>query len=516
LFHRNPQIVKDFSSAAQRAKTGGIDGIEIKCDQGFLLHQFLSPHYNRRSDEYGGDFKKRLKLIVEILEATRDKVGKEFIIGIRISGDSLSPDDISQDESIKASQFLAKTKLLDYIHVNGATNSTYIGYLISHGDGSIEERNFTHLSKRIKCVVDIPVIVTSMVSTPQDAEFVVRNDFADMVAMTRAHITDPEVVNKTRENRLDDIRPCIRCNQECVGGHHFGKPVRCIYNPATGREKELGIGTIKKTSTTKSILIIGGGVSGMETARIAALRGHEVHLLEKQNQLGGQLLYAGQLPFMQGLIDVSRYLEKQLKKLKVNIYLGNEVTKENYRAILDGIDITILATGSTPEIPQNYQQVASENAFTPIDMINNEKNLGENILVVDVNWRQNPLAISEWLYQRGHNVIIISSEYFVGEGINIASRTSYYKRLLGKVKFLPLTEFISHKDGVAEVRNVITNKHHQITPINQIVFSCGFLPNRELFDAFQEIPKVFQVGACDIPTGISDAILKANRMARLL
>lgn len=510
-------IIKDYTLAALRARDGGLDGVEIKCDQGLLLHQFMSPYYNHRKDEYGYAQGNGIKIVLDILESIRKAIARDIVVGVKITGGSSSIRDISYDKAKTIAKNLADSGLLDYLHINGATNSTYRGYLYNHGDSSIKEANFSNLSKDIKEIVDIPVILSSMISSPETAEFLVENNYTDMVAMTRAHIADPEIIKKVQEGELEDIRPCIRCNQECVGGHHLGNPVRCIHNPATGREKELGVGTLRKVSSPKKVLIVGGGIAGLETARVAALRGFDVHLLEKQKKLGGQILVASKLPYMQGLRDISHYLEKQIMKLRVNVYLDNEVTSDKLSLFAEDMDAIVISTGSRPEIPPIYSNIEPENSLTPTDMLVDNVVIKKNILVVDVNWRQNPLAIAEWLLQRGCKVTVISSEYYVGEGINIANRASHYIRIQNSATLLPLTELVSHRDNVATVRNVLDNKLREIQPIDQVVFACGFLPNnpfRELKNT--NLPKMYFVGDCVSPIGITDAILQANRLARIL
>ncbi len=510
------EIQNDFTMASMRAKIGGLDGIELKCDQGFLFHQFLSPYFNYRQDRYGGNLENRTNFLVETIEKIRDKVGDDLIIGVRITGNSFTKGDITLIHAIEISKILFKTQCIDYLHINGATNSSFIGYLINHGDSSIQEKNFSPFAKEIKQVVDIPVIASSMIGTPEDAEDLILNGSADLVNMTRAHIADPEIINKVKNNRLDMIRYCIRCNQECIGGHHFGNPVRCIYNPAAGREGELGIGTVKFSRKRKEILVIGGGVAGMETSKVAAERGHTVHLLEKSSVLGGQLLTIGQLPYMQGFLDIVQYYEMQLKSLGVNIYPGNKVTKNNIFDISMEMDIVVIATGSFPQIPNIYKDIKPDAAFTPTSLVQNKEKLKEHILIVDVNWQKNPLAIAEFLINNGNSVTIISSGFYIGEGTNISNLTSHYKRIYERSKFLPLTEFVSHSENIVLLRNVITNKVFEYSPIDQVVFVCGNAPNREIAETLKHMNyNHFLIGDCVSPNGIASAILEANRISRL-
>lgn len=508
------QIIEDFARAAERAKMGGLDGIEIKGDQGFLVHQFLSPYYNRRNDEYGGDATKRLKFLDNLIKAIRNITGSDFIIGVRITGDSFTPDDISLEDAVNIARGIEQTEQVNYIHVNAATNSSFLGYLINHGDSSIPSMNFTQITRTIKNVVGLPVIAASMILHPSEAEHVLERGIADMVAMTRAHIADPEIVKKVKENRIEDIRPCVLCNQGCVGNHWKGQDVRCIHNPATGREAELGYGTLIRATTNKSVGVIGGGPAGLELARIAASRGHHVELFEKQEALGGQLVYASRIPYRQGLLDIINYLEQQITRLGVKIYRGVEVKIEELLAV-EPFDITVVATGSKAYIPPIYSKIPTSSILTTSDLLRGDINIGDNILVVDRDWRQNPLGITEFLVQKKKQVTIISSTYYVGEGLDASTWTSHYSRIHSHAKLLPLTELVSLEHGTALLRNVLSNELQEVYPIDQVVFVTGARPISYLYDSLLgKVPSVFRVGDCMTPLGIPEAMLAANRLAR--
>lgn len=511
------KIIQEFASASQRAKIGGIDGIEIKCDQGFLLHQFLSPYYNRRDDEYGGNQNKRNRFLIELLSAIREKVGADFIVGVRISGDTLTPGDLTLQDTISISKELCDTNLIDYLHINGGTNSTWTGYWVSHGDSSISNLNFVQHARSIKQHINIPVIASSMISHPLEAEMVVSSGYSDLVAMTRPHIADPEIVNKTLAGNIDDIRPCVYCNQGCVGNHWRGTDVRCIHNPATGREQELGIGTLRKTTKKKRIWVIGGGVAGLEFARIASERGHYIDLFERQTQLGGQIVMASSLPYCQGLMDIVRYLNHQAAKQKVKIHLGVNVDAKDILGAAGDYDELVIATGAKMYIPPVYNNIDLSKCLTIDKLFEQENKLGSNIVLVDQDWRQNPLAIAEWLLQRGKKVKIISRGFVVGEGINVVSLTSSYSRLMGQVELVPLTSLVSFVESTVTVRNVVNNSTREFELIDQVVFATGALPENNLFnDLIGKVKNIYKIGDSEYPRGIPEAMLAANRLARVI
>lgn len=510
-------ITDQFVAAADRAKRGGLDGIEIKGDQGFLVHQFLSPYYNRRTDQYGGSVENRFRFLKEIIVGIRDQVGTDFIIGVRVTGDAMSEGDISIEDAKIICQQIDRLQKVDFVHVNGATNSSFRGYLINHGDSSIAPMNFAHLSKEIRNVVHLPVILASMILHPQEAEHIITTGIADMVAMTRAHIADPQIVEKVQQNRLDDIRPCVLTNQGCVGNHWRGRDVRCIHNPATGREDELGWGTLSSVDKGKRVAVIGGGVAGMEAARVAALRGHSVDLYEKNTHLGGQLLLASKLPYRQGMIEIAHYLERQLKSLRnVQIARGCEISSNDFDTLRNDYDIVLVATGAMPQVPQNYKATDSSRILDLKTVLEGQAPTVHGVAVVDIDWRQNPLGVAELLLQRGHSVTIISSAYFVGQGIDEVSLASYYSRLNGRVAFLPLTDFVDiGADGVV-VRDILSNEVRRVKGIEQVVFVAGSTPYRPFSDhAFLDAhSNIHYLGDCTNPRGIPEALLDANRLAR--
>lgn len=511
-------IINDFIAATKRAYLGGFDGVELKCDQGFLLHQFISPYYNRRKDEYGGSLINRIEILKTIINRARQVTSTDFIIGIRLSADTFYQGDTTINDTIFIVDELTKNNPVDYFHINGGTNSTFLGYQMGHSDSSIAPGNFVSLTKQIKQRTNIPIIVASGILHPDQAEEVLLSGFADMVAMTRAQIADPELVVKTQSNRVEDIRPCVLCNQGCVGNHHLGNPVRCIHNPAAGREHELGIGTIKTSPSKKIVAVVGGGIAGMEVARISSIRGHEVHVFEKENFLGGQILLASRIPYRQGLLDIAQYLERQARQAGVHFHLGENVTLEKLTEYEGEIDILVLATGSESFVPTKVEMESEKARITTVRDVLSQGISGEkSIIIVDIDWRHNALGFSEWLLNNGvKDITIISPAFYVGEGLDIVTLTSYYSRLVGRIQLLPLTEMDSYKSKTATLRHIINNKTSYRENVDMVIYAIGSQPSsfaKQLIRKKFTFP-VYQVGDCSYPLGIPDALLDANRLGR--
>lgn len=359
-------VINDFAEAIRRAKEAGLDAVEIHAAHGYaMVGSFLSPFFNKRTDSYGGSLDGRLKFLLDILEAARDRVGKDFPIIVRIAGDERR----TGGRTLQESQFIARILVeagVDALEVSGGTIPT-VFWAVVPPSGTPLALN-APFANSIKQVVDVPVICVGRINTPQIAEFVLETGKADMVSMGRALHADPELPNKAAEGRFEDIAPCVACNAGCIGTVVQGAQATCIVNPAAGREQEM---EIIPAESPKQILVAGGGPAGLEVARVAALRGHKVTLYEKAEKLGGQVNLASVPPFMQELSQLIKYLSIQIRKAGVTIELGKEVTP----ALIDEIkpDAVIIATGASPILPQNIPGVDKDTVVTAWDILAGHK-----------------------------------------------------------------------------------------------------------------------------------------------
>ncbi len=509
------QTIQDYVNAAKRASIGNLDGVEISGAQGFLINEFLSPKHNRRQDKYGGDSDRRMRFLLEVMERIKENVPSNFVVGYRLMADSLEDGDLSLEDAYEVVNTLEKKQLIDYISVIASLNGSYIGYWIGHGDMSVPSMTFADLSSAIRKQTSLPVLLASKVKHPAQAEYLIQQGIADMVAMTRAHIADPEIINKIKADTVDDIRPCISCNQGCVGGSWAGTGVKCIFNPATGREIMLGIGTLIQSPTRKKVVIIGGGAAGMEFARVAAMRGHCIVLYEQRESLGGQLLLASLPPHRHEIEEAVAYLALQIKKLGVEIHLGTKVSADMLYKL--EADVVVLATGAVDRIPL-IPSGDSSRITTGWKVLDGTAVVGQNVLIVDGDWKQHALSIAEYLVDQGKNVEIITSRFYVGEGLNITNIVSFSSRLITKgAKLTPLLDVISISEKQVMLRHSLTGETVIRNNVDNVVFVAGLKPNNELINQVKgRLSNVIVIGDCDYPRGLQNAIYDAHVKARII
>ncbi|HTL97325.1 MAG TPA: NADPH-dependent 2,4-dienoyl-CoA reductase [Holophagaceae bacterium] len=332
--------IRDYAKCAKLAQKAGYDGVEIMGSEGYLINQFIAARTNRRADEWGGSYERRMRFPVEIVKAVREAVGPAFIIIYRLSMLDLVPDGSSWDEVVQ----LAKA-----IEAAGAT-------IINTGIGWHEARvptiatmvprgAFTWVTRKLKGEVGIPLITTNRINTPEVAEGILANGDADMVSMARPLLADPDFVKKAMEDRPDDINTCIGCNQACLDRIFQQKRATCLVNPRAAYELELNFAPV---AAPKQIAVVGAGAAGLSFAAHAAERGHRVTLFEAASEIGGQLNLAKMVPGKEEFFETLRYFKARMEKAGVTLRLNAKAT----RADLEGYDEIILSSGVVPRVPE--------------------------------------------------------------------------------------------------------------------------------------------------------------------
>jgi 2,4-dienoyl-CoA reductase-like NADH-dependent reductase (Old Yellow Enzyme family)/thioredoxin reductase len=339
------EIIVKFGDAAVRAKIAGFDAVEIHGAHGYLILSFLSPLTNKRADRYGGSEENRHRFGLEIFREIRKRVGENFPIGYRIIGSEFVEGGLTLDHVVPYVKKLEKAGIC-YISVSGA-NFDSMEHMIT--SPYMPPGNLVPLAAKIKKAVSIPVIAVGRLHDPVFADKIIGEGKTDMVAVGRGLIADPDIPNKAQEGKFADIRPCLACNNSCNRNFFFYWPIECDVNYEAGREGKYEQ-QFKRAEKAKKILIVGGGIAGMEAARVATLRGHKVEIHEKTDRLGGNIIPASSPSFKNELRKFLDYLIHQIDSLKIKVLFGKEVTLETIKKMKP--DAVVFATGATPTIPE--------------------------------------------------------------------------------------------------------------------------------------------------------------------
>ena len=494
-----PSVVRGFVQAALRAQKAGFDGIEVHAAHAYLLNNFLSPATNQRQDSYGGDLKGRARLLLEVLEGIRRAVGAGFVISCRINGAEYG---LSQGITPQDSQALApmiEAAGADVIHVSA------FGYAhpVMRASTPIQPGFELPLAQGVKEQVRIPVIAVGRI-TPELAEKAILEGQADLISLARALLADPYLPNKVSLGREEDIRPCINCIK-CRDGVVAGKPVFCAVNPCLGKEKELALTPARDR---KRVLVVGGGVAGMEAARVAALRGHQVWLYEKSRALGGQLRLAAKPPGKQDLEPLNRYLQTQLQKLPVRVKRGRAVTPAVIAEVKP--QVVILAQGSlpfTPELPGMDQN----RVVQAVDVLAGKARVGERVVVV--GGEMVGCETADFLADRGKKVPVTRRGEQFATKINPTPRLALLTRLAQKgVSLLPGVTYL----GITPEGLRIKDKDGQekLLEADTIVLAAGARPQDGLGKSLEGMGlEVHRAGDGVEPRSITEALAEACAIA---
>ena len=501
------EIVQAFGDSARRMREAGLDGVELMGTHGFLIEQFMSPRTNQRNDEYGGDEENRLRFILEVIDAVRAAVGSDFTVGLRTSGDQFQGGGLGLQDMRKIMPKLTAAGKLDYVSVTVGAGGAPIPPMYMPGSP------FVYLAAGIKEVVDVPVFCVGRITDPVVAEDILAKNQADMVGMTRANLCDPELPNKAREGRLDEIRRCIGCNEGCLGRNAEALPITCALNPSAGREKEM---EITPAPVKKRVMVIGAGIAGMEAARVAALRGHSVSLYDKDGQLGGQLQIAAKAPGRQDMAEPVRYYEYQFKLLGVDVHLGSAV---DGRIVAEAKpDAVIVATGGLPA-PATFAGADQPNVVQARDVLGGEAQAGKRVVLLALDRGMEALTTADFLSDRGCEVeILVPWGAIAGFQVEPLTLGFVLSRLYTKgVALTNSMRIKAVRENTVIAANVLTRQERTIEEVDTVVVALGSVANDTLFKALKgKVPELHVIGQALAPRKMLDSTLDGLRVGRMV
>jgi len=500
------EIIEGYGAAARRIAEAGADGIEIVASQGYLPAQFINPHSNLRSDEYGGDFDARLRFPREVVEACRQSVDRSVVVGMRLSLEERDIAGMDEDETLKVFRALAPE--LDYLSLVAGSSATAAGAVHIVPPMTWENAYLSDGARTVKQMTGKPVMLAGRINQPHEAEAILAEGAADLCGMTRALICDPEMPNKSALGKSEDVRACIGCNQACIGHYQLGLPISCIQHPETGRE--LKYGDIQSASLSRKVMVVGGGVAGMKAAIVASQRGHEVRLWEREARLGGQALQAQLLPGRAEFGGIITNLEREIALSTVEVRLRSEVTRRDVSAMAP--DTVILASGSTPERP-SFDDDGSIGVVQAVDVLLGSSKTGNRAVVYD--WRSDWLGIgiAEHLAMEGVNVTLLVNGPCPGEQLQSYLRDEGAARLfrLG-VDVRPYMRLYGTQAGTAFFVHIAAQEAVEFDNVDTIVLAYANRVNDGLAEAIGDLVEdVIVIGDALNPRTAEEAVYEGLR-----
>jgi 2,4-dienoyl-CoA reductase-like NADH-dependent reductase (Old Yellow Enzyme family) len=432
--------IEGFAISARNAMAGGFDGVEIKVAHDGLLRSFASPFFNHRTDGYGGSFQNRMRFSIEVLEAIKRATADEFPVGVRICLDEFTTFGYGLDYGLQMAEHLERSGCVDYMNSDAGSFSSY---WMEIPPAAVTAGSFRGLNAALKKQSRLPVVAFGRIAPPSLAEEMLVAGDADLIGFARQLVADPDTPEKLRRGDAHLLRPCIACNDACIYQVGQEKGIRCVHNPAAGRELHIDDLDISAAQVRKKVVVVGGGPAGLKTAEIAARRGHRVTLFEREQTLGGQIRLAARQPEHAIIGGVADHLEAMVRHLGVTIRMGVEATPDTLAS--ERPDHIVIATGSEPNLPRYADGASPAIALgrqvlpaisgldlpfvhSSDDVMSGAVQLSGRVLVIDDNGHWEGAGTAEYLAEQGVRVEVVTSDLMVGGDIESGTRTLFYRR----------------------------------------------------------------------------------------
>ena len=501
------ELVVCHAEAARRARQAGFDFVEIHAAHGYLISEFLAPNANQRTDEYGGAFENRTRFLLEILAAIKKRCGRDYPVGVRYNGEDYVESGWTLSEALRLAPLLQATGA-DWLHVSAGVYGSMPVTIPSMYEPF---GCFVHLAQAVKGRVTIPVIAVGRIKDPVMADRIIAEGKADLVSMGRAHIADPELAAKAAQGRLHELRACIGCCRGCIESVLALQEATCVMNPEVGREYVLE--RIRfQTLQSKKIVVVGAGPAGLACARLLALRGHHVVVVEEQDRVGGALVYASKPPGRGELYEMVEYFMAELKRLGVDIRL-NTLVDENLLGQLAPAAV-ILATGANPKIPEIPGLLDSGlELATVLEVLSGQVAPGTRVVVLGSD--QAAMVTADFLADGSRDVVVLGGEHFAAE-LSPNDRTSLRRRLAQSGVKLYKRAFIREfrDEGI-----VVEHAGGQeiLIGFRDLVIAEGFRPERRLTALLNRLGfETHLLGDAKSPRTLLEITAEADELGRAL
>jgi len=510
------EIVAGYATVASHCKAGGFDGIELQCSHSSIVRGFLSPAMNIRTDEYGGSLENRARLLLDIVAAVRDAIGRELALGVRLCGDELIEGGTTVDDAVDVARMVEEQGLTDYLNtsIGVATASLYM----IEASMQVPPGYALFIPSALRKAVDLPVVGVGRFKDPLQAERALAEGHCDLVGVVRGQIADADFAAKARAGLADDIRLCLSCNQECVGRMGLNRWLGCIENPLTGREAEAearGVDAHLATQPRK-VVVVGGGPAGLQAASTAAARGHDVVLFESSDQLGGQARIAASVPSRAEFGDIVRNLVHACRRSGVAVRLGRSA--DVHTVMAERPDVVVVATGAEPARPY-WAPPDADTVVDVRDVLEDRVRPEGHVVVVDELGFHQATSVAELLADRGCTVEVITPGMVVGQDLGVTLDLEHWNVRAAAKGIAQRTDLVP----MGWSRGTLTLLHHPTgenveARSDWVVLAVPQHPVESLYLELRNAVgvEVHRIGDCVAPRRAHAAVIEGERIGAAL